>query len=114
MIFFQISMLTKIQRRNSIDLMIKRDPKTSVTNETLDEAVDTILKGMDNMFKEERKFNSQTFATKEDLKLTKEELKTDISWLKDDIKGLTADLSDTPTKKEFNELKGKVDKYLSS
>ena len=68
------------------------------TNEVIDEAVDSILKGMDNVFKEERKFNVQTFATKEDLK-------REISWLKDDIKGLTADISGIPTK---------VDKYLAS
>ena len=43
--------------------MAKKDPKAFVTNETLDEAVDTILKGMDNMFKGERKFNVQTFAS---------------------------------------------------
>lgn len=99
---------------NNMILMIKKDPKAFVTNETLDEAVDTILKGMDGMFKEERKFNAQTFTTKEDLKLTKEELKTEISWVKDDISGLTADLSAVPTKKEFSELKGKVDRYLAS
>ncbi len=87
--------------------MAKRDSKSLVINETLDEAVDAILKGMDNMFREERKFNLQTFATKEDLK-------REASWLKDDIKGLTADLSDVPSRKEFNEVKGKVDKYLAS
>lgn len=100
--------------------MTKKDPKGFVTNEvlteTLDEAVDTILKGMDNMFKEERKFNFGTFATKEDLKnfATKEDLKREISWVRDDIKGLTADLADTISKKEFNQLKGKVDKYMAS
>ena len=91
--------------------MLKKDPKAFVTNgvltETSDEAVDTILKGMDNMFKEERKFNSQTFATKDDLN-------REVSWLRDDIRGLIADLSGVPTKKEFNQLKGKVDKYLAS
>jgi hypothetical protein len=85
----------------------KKDPKAFVTNETLDEAVDTILKGMDNMFKGERKFNVQTFASKEDLK-------REVSWLKDDIKGLTADLSNVPSRNDFNQLKGKVDKYLAS
>lgn len=87
--------------------MAKKDPKAFVTNETLDEAVDTILKGMDNMFKGERKFNVQTFASKEDLK-------REVSWLKDDIKGLTADLSNVPSRNDFNQLKGKVDKYLAS
>ncbi len=56
------------------------------------------------------------FATKEDIKelATKEDLKREVSWLRDDIKGLTADLSGVPSKKEFNKLKEKVDKYLSS
>jgi len=80
-----------------------QDPKASVTNKTLGEAVDTLLKGMDNMLNEQKKI----FATKEDLK-------TEIGWVRDDIKGLTADLSDTVSKKEFNQLKGKVDKYLTS
>lgn len=94
--------------------MIKKDPKDFVTNgvltETLDDAVDTLLKGMDNMLEEQKKI----FATKEDLKnfatkgdikelATKEDLKREVSWLKDDIRGLTADLSGVPTKKEFNQ-----------
>lgn len=87
--------------------MTKKDPKAFATNEVIDEAVDSILKGMDNMFKEERKFNVQTFATKDDLK-------REVGWLKDDIKGLTADLTDVPTRKEFNEVKTKVDKFLTS
>ncbi|MBI3397105.1 hypothetical protein HY045_01365 [Candidatus Woesebacteria bacterium] len=100
--------------------MTKQDPKALVTNEILGEAVQTILERMDNMFKEERKYSSQTFATKEDLSkvkeemVTKEDLKREVSWLRDDIGGLTADLSGVPTKKEFNELKGKVDKYSAS
>lgn len=97
---------------NIMDLMTTKDPKAFVTNEYLDDAVDTLLKGMDNMLEEQKKI----FATKEDLKqfATKDDLKTEIGWLKDDIKGLTADLSGTPSKKEFNELKDKVDKYLAS
>ena len=62
------------------------------------------------------KDDSKRFATKDDLKqfATKEDLKREVSWLRDDIKGLTADLSETVSKKEFNQLKGKVDKYLAS
>ena len=90
--------------------MTKRDPKAFATNEIIDDAVDTLLKGMDNMLVEQKKI----FATKEDLKnvredmkslATKEDLKREVGWLKDDIKGLTADLSGLPTK---------VDKYLAS
>ena len=86
-----------------------QDPNEVVTNgvlnKTLNEAVDTILKGMDNLLKEERKFNTQTFATKEDLN-------REIGWVRNDIKDLTADLSITVSKREFNELKTKVDKIL--
>ncbi|KKQ92365.1 MAG: hypothetical protein UU16_C0003G0007 [Candidatus Woesebacteria bacterium GW2011_GWA2_40_7] len=67
---------------------------------------EAILEGVQKMFDEQNKVNTQTFATKEDLK-------REISWLKDDIKGLTADLSDTASKKEFNSLKSKVDKHVS-
>jgi len=92
--------------------MAVKNPKTFVTSETLGEAVDTLLKGMGNMLEEQKKI----FATKEDLKqfATKEDLKREVSWMKDDIKGLTADLPGIPTRKEFNQLEGKVDKYLTS
>jgi hypothetical protein len=33
------------------------------------------------------------------------------SYLKDQINGLEADLSDAPSRKEFQELKSKVDQY---
>jgi hypothetical protein len=95
-----------------MDFMTKKDPKAFVTNEvlteTLDDAVDTLLKGMDNMLEEQKKL----FVTKEDLKqfATKEDLKREISWVRDDIRGLTADISNVPTRKEFNELKGRVSK----
>ena len=98
--------------------MTKRDPKAFATNEIIDDAVDTLLKGMDNMLEEQKKI----FATKEDLNnvredmkslATKEDLKREVGWLKDDIKGLTADLSGVPTRKEFNQVKTKVDKYLT-
>ena len=89
----------------------KQDPKAAVTNEvlskTLNKAIDTILTGMDNLLKEERIFNVQTFATKEDLE-------REIGWVRDDIKGLTGELSQTVSKKEFNQLKSKVDKYIAS
>lgn len=84
--------------------MTKTSPDEPVTRGILDDAVETILKGIERMFEEQDKRNEKKFATKEDLK-------REASWLRDDINGLKADLSDTPTKKEFNELKGRVDKY---
>jgi archaellum component FlaC len=91
--------------------MIKKDPNVFVTNGTLDEAVDTILKGMDDLFEKQNKHLDQRFDGV-DKRLDKVE--SEIVWTKDDVKGLTADLSGAPTKKEFNQLKGKVDKYLAS
>ena len=88
------------------------DPKAFVTNEALGDAVDTLLMGMGNMLEEQKKI----FATKEDLKkfATLDDLKREVGWLKDDIKGLTSDLADVPTRKEFNEVKVKVEKFLAS
>lgn len=99
--------------------MTKDDQNAFVTNKTLGEAVDTILEGMDNMLEEQKKI----FATKDDLRnvkqeikslATKEDLNTEISWVRDDIKGLTGELSETVTRKEFNELESKVDKFFAS
>jgi len=109
--------LTGIYSRDSMNLMTKKDPSAFITNEVLNDAIDTILEGMDNMLIEQKKI----FATKEDLKqcatkedlkdlVTKDDLKREVSWLRDDIKGLSADLSNTPNRKEFNGLKGRVDK----
>ncbi len=84
-----------------------KDPNGNVTNKALGEAVDAILKGMDNLLKEERKFNVQTFASKEDLN-------REIGWVRDDINGLKADLSDTVSRKEFNNLKVRFDSPLEA
>jgi len=88
------------------------DPNGIVTTQILGEAVDILLKGMDNILEEQKKI----FATKEDLKqfATKDDLNREISWVRDDIKGLTAELADTISKKEFNKLKAKVDKYITT
>lgn len=39
------------------------------------------------------------------------ELKVEASHIKDEIKGLKAKLSNTPSRRQFHELKGRVDKY---
>jgi len=89
--------------------MTKYDPKGPVTNEYLDEAVDTILKGMDKMSKENHKLNLGTFATKDDLKTfaTKEDLKRETSFIRQDISDLRAEIATSPTRKEFNRFKSK-------
>jgi predicted nucleic acid-binding Zn-ribbon protein len=39
---------------------------------------------------------------------------SELSGIKDEIDGLKAELSDVPNKKEFNELKARVDRYHPS
>lgn len=85
----------------------KKNPNAPVTNQTLGEAVDAILGGVDKMFKEERIFNTNTFATKEDLK-------TKINYVRQDINGLRAEISTSPTGEEFNRFKIKLDKYATA
>ena len=80
--------------------MAKYDPKALVTNEYLDDAVDTILKGMDKMSKENHKLNLGTFTTKEDLK-------RETSFIRQDINDLRAEIAISPTRKEFNRFKSK-------
>ena len=80
--------------------MIKKvNPKSYVTNESLKEAlsdvVEIILEGMDKLFGE--------------LKNDIHEINNDTTNIKRQINDLKVD---TPTQKEFNELKDKVDKYL--
>lgn len=78
--------------------MPKNDPKAPVTNETLHQAVDAIIEGVDNMFK-----------------VLKRDVKTGFDGLKSgqrDINRRIDDLQlDTPSRKEFDKLKKRVDKY---
>jgi hypothetical protein len=40
-----------------------------------------------------------------------DKLEIEARGIKDDVEGLEADLSDTPSRREFNELKTRIDKY---
>jgi hypothetical protein len=74
--------------------MAKGEANEPVTKKTLDEAVDTILQGVEGLFKElNKRFD--------DLEFEQREIKRQIGDLKYDM----------PTRKEFNELKDRVDKY---
>ena len=83
----------------------------AVTRGMLDEAIDAILEGVGSMFKDlcgrldgvDKRFD------KVDRRLDR--LEVCQSYLKDQINGLKANLSDTPSRREFQELKTKVDKY---
>ena len=91
--------------------MVKIDPKAFVTNETLDEAVDTILKGMDNLIVG---LKTEVKSGFNQVNIHLDKVDAEMSYIKDDVKGLTADISNTPSRNEFNQLKGKVEKYLAS
>ena len=83
-----------------------------MANKTLSEAVDTVLKGMDNMFEEQKK----VFASKGDLEklATKEDLKREASFMRQDINDLRAEIATSPTRKELNTLRKRVDHYLAT
>jgi hypothetical protein len=90
--------------------MAKNDNSLATKNDIfkiVEDATDKVLKGMDRMFQEQDKRNDTKFTTKEDLN-------REIGWVRDDIKGLETDLSDIPTKIEFNQLKARVDKHISA
>lgn len=90
--------------------MTKADPNPPVVRKDLDEAVEAILKGMDGMFKNpDNPMNVR--LDRLEAKVDNLETKVDnhYEWLKDDINGLKADSSTTVSKKEFNQLKTRVD-----
>ncbi|MBN1168715.1 hypothetical protein JXA63_02390 [Candidatus Woesebacteria bacterium] len=99
--------------------MSKKKSDAPVVRKDLDDAVETILKGMDNMFKDpENPMNVR--LDKVEVRLGKvegrlETVKGEIQVLKrtvkDEARGLRAELSDTVSKKEHNELKARVDRY---
>jgi hypothetical protein len=86
---------------------MKNNPNDVVTNKTLGEAVDAILKGMDNVI-------FQTKVGFKEVNSCLEKLEADVSYIKDDVKGLKADLSGVPSIKQFNDLNKKVDKFVAS
>ena len=72
-----------------------------VTKGMLDEAADSLLVGMDKLY--------QSFKQLFEKKL--EPIKADITFIKRDIGDIKAELSDTPSRREFKDLKTRVDKY---
>lgn len=91
--------------------MTKLDPNEPVTRSMLDEAIDAILEGVGSMFKDlrGRLEGMDKRCDKVDRRL--DTLEVGQSYLKDQINGLKADLSDTPSRRQFEKLKARVDKY---
>ena len=85
--------------------MAKVHPNEPVNRGTLDEAVSAILEGMNNMVEGlKSEMNTRFDSLEANMNQTKAELK-------DEIDGLKADLSNTPSRKEFEEVKARVDKH---
>lgn len=78
--------------------MAKRNPKASATNETLDQTVQAVISGLDDIAKALR---NEMRAGFNELKAGQSNMKRQLNDLKDD----------TPTRKEFDGLKAKVDRY---
>ena len=93
----------------------KNDPNKPLTMKDLDEFVQAILAGTEELFNElsremiagfqrvDKRFRGIDHSLKK--------LEVGQSHLKDQIDGLKADLSDTPSRREFQQLKSKVDRH---
>jgi archaellum component FlaC len=94
--------------------MAKTDPNEPITRGMLDEAVGAILDGMDKMFRMLRGDRDAGFkqvnACLEKVEEDIHGVKVELSHVKHEINGLKADISTIPSRREFEELKGRVDK----
>ena len=101
--------------------MAKGNQKDYIIKKVLNEAVETILKGMDNLYD---KFKGEMYARFENVNVQfknidsqfanvenrLDRIEAEMSYVKDEIKGLKADFSTTPSRREFEELKVRVEK----
>lgn len=94
-------------------MMKTKDPNAQIRNKDLDEAVDAIMGGVNKIIVgvEGLATEMRTGFKQVDSKLNKVE--TELAEVKDEVGGLKADLVDTVSKKEFHQIKSKVDKYLT-
>jgi hypothetical protein len=92
--------------------MTKSDSNQPVTRGMLDEAVQATLEGMDRIVERFRNEVNTRFENV-DNRFDNLEAKIDLTRkeFKDEVDGLKADLSDAPSRREFEGLKARVDKY---
>lgn len=92
--------------------MTKVASKEPVNRGMLDEAVQAILEGMDRMVGGLRsEMNSQFEKVDENIRNIEAKVDQTKKELKDEVGGLKAELSDTPSRRDFEELKARVDKH---
>ncbi len=77
----------------------------------VDEAIDAILDGVGSMFRDFRGRLDGVDKRFDKVDSRLNTLEVGQSHLKDQISGLKADLSDTPSRRVFQELKSKVDRH---
>lgn len=82
------------------------DPNQPVTRAMLDEAVDAILKGVQSVINEVWSVQADIIELKDDMA----DVKNNVKWMKDDIEGLKAEFSNAPNRREFKNLKTRVQK----
>lgn len=91
--------------------MANGDDKEHVTKQMLDEAIDAILEGMSKLVGGlENKMNTRFDNVENRL----QKVETEISYVKDEMNDLKAAFSTTPSRRELEELKQKVDKAWSN
>lgn len=88
--------------------MAKINTNKPVTNGMLNQAVDAILEGMNNLYlKHDQKFdNVDQKMDKVEKRLSK--IEYDVHFIKRDVKDIKIELTDVPTAKDFLDLKSKV------
>ena len=85
------------------------DDANTVTKGMLDQAVDAILAGMDKVAGSlKNEFKNEMDPLKKDISA----IKADVKFINRDIEDIKAELSDTPSRRELNNLKDKVDDHL--
>ena len=95
--------------------MKKVDLNAPVVRKDLDEAVEAILVGVDNMFSSpDNPIAKRLDRVEERLENVEVELKNTKAELKDDINGLKAEFSQQVSRREFNNLKSRVDRHLAA
>jgi archaellum component FlaC len=99
----------------------KSSANDPVNRKMLDEAVEAILRGVDDIFtKQSIILAGHTKILNDHTKILNdhtdrlEKLETNVEFIKQDINDIKADLSDTPSRQEFNALKIKAGVLSSS
>lgn len=91
--------------------MAKPDPHEPITRQMFNEAIDAILEAVGSMFKDLRGRLDGMDKRFDKVEGRLDRLEVGQSYLKDQISRLKTDLSDTPSRRQFEKLKARVDKY---